>query len=63
MILWCSLNTESNQKYFANEKILEQYYVKIYEINPYFYKNYKEKIKADKNGHEYIKWKYNLSYI
>ena len=33
---------------FANEKILEEYNVKIYEIDPYFYKKYIEKIKAEK---------------
>ena len=37
-----------------NEKILEEYSVKIYEIDPYFYEHHKEKIKVDKNGHEYI---------
>ena len=37
-----------------NEKILEEYSVKIYEIDPYFYDHYKEKIKADKNDREYI---------
>ena len=37
-----------------NEKILEEYSVKIYEIDPYFYNHYKEKIKADKNEREYI---------
>ena len=30
-------------KISANEKILEEYYVKIYETHPCFYKNYKEK--------------------
>ena len=39
---------------FVNEKILEEYSVKIYEIGPYFYENYKEKIQVDKNGCEYI---------
>ena len=37
-----------------NEKILEEYSVKIYEIDPYFYEHYKEKIKVHKNEHEYI---------
>ena len=31
-----------------NEKILEEYSVKIYEIDPYFYKHYKEKYKLTK---------------
>ena len=37
-----------------NEKVLEEYSVKIYEINPYFYEHYKEKIKVDRNEHEYM---------
>ena len=40
-------------KLFMNEKILEEYSLKIYEINLYFYKHYKEKIKVYKNGLEY----------
>ena len=28
---------------FVNEKILEEYSVKIYEIDPYFYEHYKKK--------------------
>ena len=38
---------------FVNEKILEEYSIKIYEIDPYFYEHYKEKIQTDKNGSEY----------
>ena len=30
---------------FKNEKILEEYSVKIYEIGPYFYKHYRKKYK------------------
>ena len=41
-------------KLFMNEKILEEYSVRIYEIDPYFYEHHKEKIKVDKNGCEYI---------
>ena len=33
---------------FINEKILEEYSVKIYEIDHYFYEHYKEKIQTDK---------------
>ena len=32
---------------FVNEKILEEYSVKIYEIDPYFYEHYREKILVD----------------
>ena len=38
-------------KLFMNEKILEEYSVKIYEIDFYFYEHYKEKLKVDKNEH------------
>ena len=38
---------------FVNEKILEQYFAKIYEIDPYLYKHYK-KIQVDENRCEYI---------
>ena len=33
---------------FVNEKILEEYSVKIYEIDPYFYEHYKKKYKLMK---------------
>ena len=39
---------------FVNEKILEEYSVKIYEIDPYFYEHYKKKIQVDNNDQEYI---------
>ena len=39
---------------FKNHNPLEEYCVKIYEIDPYFYKHYKKKIQVDKNGCEYI---------
>ena len=39
---------------FLNEKILEEYSVKNYEIDPYFYERYRKKIQTDKNGSEYI---------
>ena len=37
-----------------NEETLEEYSVKFYEIDPYFYEDYKEKIKVDKDEREYI---------
>ena len=33
---------------FVNGKILEEYPAKSYEIDPYFYEHYKEKIQTDK---------------
>ena len=35
---------------FANKKVLEEYSVKIYEIDPYFYEHYKKKYKLTKMG-------------
>ena len=35
---------------FVNEKILEEYSVKIYEIDPYFYEHYEKKYKLIKMG-------------
>ena len=40
-------------KLIMNEKILEEYSVKVYEIDPYFYEHHKDKIKVDKNECEY----------
>ena len=39
---------------FVNKKILKEYSVKIYEIDPYFYEYYGKKIQIDKNGQKYI---------
>ena len=39
---------------FVNKKILKEYSVKIYEIDPYFYEYYWKKIQIDKNGRKYI---------
>ena len=37
----------------VNEKTIEEYSVKIYEINPYFYEHYK-KMQVGKNEREYL---------
>ena len=37
-----------------NEKILEEYSVKIYKTDPYFYEHYGKKIQVDKNRCKYI---------
>ena len=42
------------RKILKNHNFLEEYFVKIYKIDPYFYKHYKKKIQVDKNGCEYI---------
>ena len=45
---------------FANEKILEEYSVRIYEIGPYFYEHYRKKIQTDENGSEYILFRIDI---
>ena len=50
-------NTKSSQRQEAclwMKKILEEYFVKIYEIDLYIYEHYKEKIQVNINRHEYI---------
>ena len=41
-------------KIFKNHNFLEEYSVKIYEIDSYFYKHYEKKIQVDNNGRKYI---------
>ena len=45
---------------FINQKILEEKSVKIYEIDPYFYEHYKEKIQVDNNDQEYILFRIDI---
>ena len=45
-----------------NEKILEEYSVKVYEINPYFKEHYKKKLQVIKNGCEYILFRTDVYY-
>ena len=45
---------------FINEKIFEEKSVNIYEIDPYFYEHYKEKIQVDNNDQEYILFKIDV---
>ena len=47
---------------FVNEKILEEYSVKIYDIEPYFYEHYNEKIQTDKNDREYILFRIDIHF-
>ena len=47
-------------KIFVNGKILEEYCVRIYEIDPYFYEKYERIIKVDKNGGENILFKIDI---
>ena len=42
------------------KKILEEYFVRIYEIDPYFCEHDKEKIKVDKNKREFISFRIDV---
>ena len=45
---------------FVNDKILEEYCVQTYKINPYFYDHDKELIKGGKNGRNYMLFKIDV---
>ena len=45
---------------FVNEKILKEYFVKIYEIDPYFYEHYTKKMQVDENGCKYISFRIDV---
>ena len=47
-------NQMKNGKNICRLINLEEYCLKIYEVEFYFYEHYKEKIKVDNNGHNYI---------
>ena len=47
----------------ANKKILEEHSVKIYEIDPYIYENYEERIRVDENGQNYILIRIDVHFI
>ena len=50
------------RKIFINEKVLKEFYVKIYEIDPYFYKHNKEKIRVGENEHKYITFRFDVNF-
>ena len=45
---------------FVSDKILEEYCVQTYKIDPYFYDHRKELIKGDKNGRNYMLFKIDV---
>ena len=47
-------------KIFVNEEILEEYSVKIYEIDSSFYEHYNKKIQVDNKGPKYILFKIDI---
>ena len=51
------------EKLFMNEKILQEYSVKTYEIDSYFYEHHKGKTKVDKNEREYILFRIYVYFI
>ena len=48
---------------FVNEVILEEYSVKIYEIDSYFSEHYKKKIQVDNNDQQYILFRIDIYFI
>ena len=55
---------KSNQfkTFVKKEKILEEYPIKIYKIDPYFYEHYKEKLQNNKNKSEYILFRIDVCF-
>ena len=49
-----------NGNHIRKRKILEEYSVKIYNIDPYFYEHYRKKIQTDKNVSEYILFRIDI---
>ena len=47
-------------KIFKKHNPLEEYSVKIYKIDPYFYKHYEKKIQVDKNGCKYLLYRIDV---
>ena len=45
---------------FVNEDILEEYSVRIYEVDLYFSENYKKRIQVDNNGQQYILFRIDI---
>ena len=41
-------------KIFKKHNPIDEYSVRIYEIDPYFYEHYQKKLQVDKNGCKYI---------
>ena len=42
--------------------MLEEYPIKIYKIDPYFYEHYKEKLQTNKNKSEYILFRIDVCF-
>ena len=48
---------------FANENVLAEYPVKIFETHLYLYEYYKKKIEFDENGHKYILFRIDVYFF
>ena len=48
---------------FKKHNPIEEYCVRIYEIDPYFYEHYEKKIQVDKNGGKYILFRIHIYFI
>ena len=47
-------------KIFKNHNLLEEYSVRIYKIDPYFYERYEKKIQVDNNGCKYTLFRIDI---
>ena len=45
---------------FKNHNFLEEYSVRIYETDPYFYDHYEKQIQVDENGHKNILFRIDI---
>ena len=45
------------RKIFKNHNVLEEYSIRIYKIDPYFYEHYEKNIQVDNNERKYILFK------
>ena len=52
-----------NRKNICKRKLLEEYYDKIYEIEPYFYEHHKDKTRVDEIGHKYIPFRIDVYFL
>ena len=48
------------RKIFKNHNLLEEYSVRIYKIDPYFYEHYEKNIQVDNNERKYILFKIDI---
>ena len=51
------------RKIFKNHNLLEEYSVRIYKIDPYFYEHYDKNIQVDNNQRKYILFKIDIYFI